>query len=88
MTTYLVQFATDRKFLGVAIVDLEEDADIYEVIDETIARGCNPGDGSVAVMTLKPDVRIPDCFKNRLLGEEEAQRMTSEVEALRAGGLH
>jgi len=39
-------------------------------------------------MTLKPDVRIPDCFKNRLLGEEEAQTMTSEVEALRAGGLH
>ena len=40
------------------------------------------------VITLKPDVHIPDCFKNRLLGEEEAQRMTSEVEALRAGGLH
>jgi hypothetical protein len=83
MATYWMSFATDEKFLGVAIVDVpdDEDADIFRVVDETIARGCNPRAGGVQMHRIPAD-EIPDSFKNRLLGQDE-------VEYLNAGGhLH
>jgi hypothetical protein len=80
MATFWLSFATDEKFLGVAIIDLDnEQAHVAEIIKETIARGCNPGDGSMEVKII-PARKIPDRFKNRLLGKDE-------VEHLNAGGF-
>ena len=53
MVTYWVSFATDEAFLGVTIVDMEEDdADIVSVVKKTIEVGANPGDGSVQMQKL------------------------------------
>jgi hypothetical protein len=77
MATYWVSFATEEKFLGVAVVELPDNEDDHkhsavEVVKETIARGCNPGYGSVQVQRI-PDDDIPDSFKNRLLEDDECK---------------
>jgi len=77
MTTYWVSFATHEKFLGVAIVDLDnEHADASDIIKEIIARGCNPGDGSMQAQII-PARDIPDRFKNRLLGKDEIEHLNT-----------
>jgi hypothetical protein len=73
MATYWVSFATEEMFLGAAIIDMDdEDADTEDVVKETIVRRCNPGTGSVRVTRIKSDA-VPDSFKNRLLGPDEAK---------------
>ena len=80
MATFWVSFATDEKFLGVAIVDMALDAhgefNAMDVIGETIRLRCNPGHGSVLVQNI-PDGEIPISFKNRLLGKDEAERLNA-----------
>ena len=76
MVTYWVSFATDEAFLGVTIVDMEEDdADIVNVVKKTIEVGANPGDGSVQMQKLHE--RIPERYKNRLLSSDEAKFLMS-----------
>jgi hypothetical protein len=48
-----------------------------EIVDETIRRGCNPGDGSERVQRLPARVHIPDGFKNRLLGQDEVAHLNA-----------
>jgi hypothetical protein len=90
MATFWVSFATEEKFLGVAIVDFDdstydrEDPNdrqelVAAVIRKTIELGCNPGDGSVQSQKIPGD-KIPDSFRNRLLGQDE-------VDHLNAGGF-
>jgi hypothetical protein len=80
MATFWVSFATEEKFLGVAIIDVDDETPTAEdVVRETIRLGCNPGDGAVQAQRI-PDGKIPDSFKNRLLGKDE-------VAHLNAGGL-
>jgi hypothetical protein len=80
MATFWVSFATDEKFLGVAIVDMAPDAygefSAMDVIGETIRLRCNPGYGSVQVQRI-PDGEIPISFKNRLLTKDEAERLNA-----------
>jgi hypothetical protein len=77
MATFWVSFATDEKFLGVAIVDMDnDDADIRDVVEKTIALGCNPGDGSVQAQKI-PGSKIPRWFKNRLLTKEEVGHLNA-----------
>jgi hypothetical protein len=85
MATFWVSFATEEEFLGVAIIDMDDDEGATDreraerVIRRTIELGCNPGDGSVQAQRI-PDDKIPDSFKNRLLGQDE-------VDHLNAGGV-
>jgi hypothetical protein len=85
MATYWVSFATKEKFLGVAIVDIPDPSEdtsrldiIYAVVDETIARGCNPRAGSVQAHRV-PAGEIPDSFKNRLLGKDEVDYLNTRA---------
>jgi hypothetical protein len=78
MATFWVSFATDVVFLGVAIVDEDDDADAVTIVAKTIDLGCNPGDGSVLIQKLSRE--IPESYKNRLLMADEAE--------LLAGPLH
>lgn len=81
MAMFWVSFATEEKFLGVAIIDMDdEDPAAEDVVRETIRLGCNPGDGAVQVQKIPARAAIPDGFKNRLLGKDE-------VAHLNAGGL-
>jgi hypothetical protein len=79
MATFWVSFATEEKFLGVAIVDMDLDEhgefSAMDVIKETIRLRCNPGDGSVQVQKIPDSDVIPISFKNRLLRKDEAERL-------------
>ena len=78
MATYWVSFATDDEFLGVTIIDMDdEEPTAMNVVKKTIELGCNPGDGGIQVQRI-PD-EIPERFKNRLLTQDE-------VALLNAGG--
>jgi hypothetical protein len=85
MTTWWVSFATKKGFLGVAIVDINDDEDMDErtigqtIIEETIIRGCNPGDGSVQMFKIPDSTPIPDNFKNRLLGKNEITELEGRL---------
>lgn len=77
-STFWVSFATEEKFLGVAIIDMDDATATAEaVIEETIRLGCNPGDGSVQVQRIPASERIPDRFKNRLLDRDEVAHLSA-----------
>jgi hypothetical protein len=87
MATYWVSFSTEEKFLGVAIIDFDDNTydrsdpgdrqDLAEaVIRKTIELGCNPGDGSVQAQRISGD-KIPVRFKNRLLTQDDVDYLNT-----------
>ena len=76
MATYWISFSTDEKWLGAAIVDLDDDeASVEDVVKKAMAVGCAPGPGdgqAQRVLTQQiPDGKILGSFKSRLLGDDD-----------------
>jgi len=72
MATFWLTFADeDSKLLGVAILDMPEDASNSEIIKRSWSLGINPG-GAVGIFEIPAtDARIKDEHKNRLIRDED-----------------
>jgi hypothetical protein len=86
MATFWISFSTDEKWLGAAIVDMDDEgASVKDVVKKAVALGCAPGDGRaqrVQVQRIPGDRRRLQGFKNRLLGDDDLDHFNAV-----AGGL-
>ena len=75
MTTFWLTFSdpdasSDKRFLGVAIFDMDEsegELDVAEIVRRAHELGINPG-GQVLVQEVEA---IPDQYKNQLITDDE-----------------
>lgn len=68
---------SSERFLGVCIVEVDDDGDINDAAIEARTHGCNPG-GQVAGLVIRPEYlsRCPFIENmNRLLTEQEARSL-------------
>jgi len=77
VATFWVSFSTDEKWLGAAIIDLDdEEASVEDVVKKAMAVGCAPGPGGgqaqrVLTQRIPGDGERLKGFRNRLLGQDD-----------------
>ena len=85
MATFWVSFSTDEKWLGAAVIDLDdEEASVEDVVKKAMAVGCAPGPGdgqAQRVLTQQNSWGRQEIegFRNRLLGQDDLDHFNAVV---------